>query len=138
MIVFLAGPVDYWWHENWHTHEHYKYLLWREQIQRALIEAGHLVYMPWGAFKGAWDEKAQKVNDTALLLCDAVVYLTPPGVPAYGTDAEVVVAQEAGIPVFWAPPGDLSDVFAVITPLDDPYGSVHRKSYTKEHDVTSN
>lgn len=131
MLVFLAGPIDYWWNENYHTHAHYKYLLWKEQVARALVEAGHLVYRPDQAFKGAWVEKAQGVNDFALGLVDSVVYLTPPGVPAYGTDAEVIVAGDMGKPVYHAPPGNTKEIAHLLYTLDDPYGDVHRKSYTK-------
>lgn len=132
MIVFLAGPVDFWWNENWNSPQHLGYKMWRKDINDALINAGHLVYRPHESFKGAWVEKAQEVNNCALRLCDCVIYLTPPIVPAYGTKAEVELAEMMGKPTYWAPPGDTSKIEHLIIPLDDPYGDVNRKSYTKE------
>lgn len=133
MKVFLAGPIDYWWNENYHTPAHYRYLLWKEQMARCLIEAGHLVYRPDQAWKGAWEEGAQVVNDRALEICDVFVYLTPPGVPAYGTEAERDAARRHGLQVLHAPPGNKEQVKSLLVPLDDPYGMVYRKSYTNKN-----
>lgn len=132
MIIFLAGPIDYWWNENWHRPAHLDYMKWRQCVNDSLVEAGHLVYRPHEAIKGAWDERMQAVNDKALELCDVFVYLTPPGVPAYGTQAEHNVAHAYGKRIEWAPPWDISNIGDLIVRLDDPYGDVHRKSYTKE------
>lgn len=129
MIIFVAGPIDFWWSENWETEEHLDYMNWRDMVKTFLVEAGHLVYLPHQAFKGAWDEKAQVVNDAALAICDVFIYLTPPGVPAFGTDAEKALAVSIGKPVLHAPPADLSEIYHLTHPLDDPYGAVHRKSY---------
>lgn len=131
MKVFLAGPIDYWWNENWESAEHIAYLEWRKKVNRLLVEAGHLVYRPHEAIKGAWDESFQAVNDLAIELCDVFVYLTPEGVPAFGTEAEKNVAKGLGKEILWAPPGDTRLISGLIKPLDDPYGDVNRKSYSK-------
>lgn len=132
MKIFIAGPVEHWWAENWHTPEHYAYIEWRNKVSAMLVESGHLVFRPHEAIKGAWDESMQAVNDHALYLVDVVIVLTPPGVPAYGTAAETALARGWGKQVRKAPPGDTSDIRDLINILDDPYGDVYRKSYTKE------
>lgn len=135
MIIMLVGPIDYWWNENWGTFNHRVYQSWRDLVSRQLVEAGHLVYRPHEAFKGAWDERAQDVNRAALQRSDVVINLNP-GVPAYGTAEELefvhgLNAHGYKIQVLNAPPGDTSQIRHLITPLEDPYGDVHRKSYTK-------
>lgn len=131
MRIFLAGPIDFWWAENWETPPHIAYMEWREEVNRLLVEAGHCVYRPHAAIKGAWDEGMQEINDTALRLCDVFVHLTPPGVPAYGTQAERKAAEALDKRVCWAPPQYIDEIHDLIVPLDDPYGAVNRKSYTK-------
>lgn len=131
MKVFLAGPIDYWWNENWETPEHIAYMEWRDHIRVRLVEAGHCVYLPHQAIKGAWDESMQAINDLAIEICDAFVYLTPPGVPAYGTEAETKHARALGKRVGHAPPGSHWQIDDLLFRLDDPYGKVHRKSYAK-------
>lgn len=132
MKVFLAGPIDYWWNENWESPAHIEYVEWRKTVNKMLVEAGHLVYRPHEAIKGAWDESMQAVNDLAISLCDVFVYLTPPNVPAYGTEAERKQAEARGLEVLHAPPGSAFEIRNLIVPLDDPYGNVQRKSYTKD------
>jgi hypothetical protein len=134
MIVFLAGPVDFWWNENWNTPAHIEYKAWRDELNKRFVEAGHLVYRPHESFKGAWNERAQEINDTAIRVCDVFVYMTPPNVPAYGTAAERERAEILGKRVFWAPPGRSETIDPWLDRLDDPYGDVHRKSYTKQED----
>jgi hypothetical protein len=134
MIIFIAGPVDYWWNENWLTPAHFDYMDWRTSVSKALVEAGHLVYRPHEAFKGAWHEGAQVVNDRAIEISDLLVNITPPGIPAYGTDAEIAYARSLNKPVFHAPPDDTSQIGHLIVRLEDPYGDVHRKSYSKKDD----
>jgi len=131
MIITVVGPIDFWWHENWESPKHLAYMDWRNHISKALVEAGHLVYHPHNAFKGAWDERAQIVNDVAIVHSDLLINLRPEGVPAYGTEAEVKMAEEYGIPVLAAPPGNYLNIENLIKPLDDPYDDVQRKSYTK-------
>jgi hypothetical protein len=75
----------------------------------------------------------QEVNNVALRICDVVVYLTPPDVPAYGTAAECEQARIMGKPVLWAPPNNFSNIQHLTKRLDNPYGDVYRKSY--EHKV---
>lgn len=134
MKVFLAGPIDYWWNENWKTSQHVAYTEWRREVNDLLVEAGHCVYRPHEAIKGAWDENMQAVNDLAIDLCDVFIYLTPHGIPAYGTAAECKRAKDAGKRICWAPPGDATEIWDLVIPLDDPYGDVNRKSYTN-HDA---
>lgn len=140
MIIVLVGPIDYWWHENWDTPQHHVYVDWRNHISKKLVEAGHLVYRPHESWKGAWDERAQVVNDAAIDIADIMINLRPPGIPAYGTEAEVKRFWERWLTsihgnlndvYFEAPPGDYSQIEHLIIPLDDPYGDVQRKSYTK-------
>jgi hypothetical protein len=130
-IVMLVGPIDYWWNEHWMTAEHRMYMSWRNSISQQLVEAGHLVYRPHEAFKGAWSEKAQRVNDEAIRAADILINLTPPGIPAYGTAAEITFASYIDRPILDAPPGDYTQIAHLLVPLADPYGDVHRKSYTK-------
>ncbi len=128
----LVGPIDVWWNENWDTRQHRVYKRWRNTVNRRLVEAGHLVYRPHEAFKGAWKEHAQAVNDAAVSIADCLVNLTPPGVPAYGTADEIALAKNLKVAVYDAPPGDLRQIRALIVPLDDPYGAVHRKTYRRD------
>lgn len=136
MKVFLAGPIDYWWNENWETPAHIAYMEWRDKVNAMLVESGHLVYRPHQAIKGAWPkdeaDSYQAVNDLAIYLSDVVIVLTPPGVPAYGTAAETALARTWGKQVRYAPPGDTSDILDLIDILDDPYSDIHRKSYSKK------
>lgn len=138
MKVILAGPIDFWWNENWESPAHLAYKAWRDDVCRMLVEAGHCVYRPHEAIKGAWDEAMQAINDTAIRTTDVFVYMTPPNVPAYGTAAEREVAEICGKDIRWAPPGVLDNIADLIVRLDDPYGDVARKSYTKENDGTEN
>lgn len=139
LIVMIVGPIDYWWNENWHTKPHLDYILWRNEVNTKLVEAGHLVYRPHEAFKGAWNEHAQDVNVAAISVADCLVNIRPPGIPAYGTEAEIEIARLLAVPVVSAPPGtDLRLLHVLVPgpvylfdPLDDPYGKVHRKSYMK-------
>lgn len=131
MIVFLAGPIDWWWNNNWESPEHIAYLEWRNYLNKCLVEAGHLVYRPHESFKGRWDERAQAVNDKAIELCDVFVYMTPPGVPAYGTEAECNVARGLGKRIAHVPPNNHWQIDDLLIPLDNPYGDMYRKSYDR-------
>lgn len=127
MLIFLAGPIDYWWNENWMTPEHMHYKAWRDLVSKKLVDAGYLVYRPHEAFKGAWDERAQRINDVAIGHADLVINLTPPGIPAKGTEAEITLAKLLRVRVVDAPPGDWSQI-PQVEYLDDPYKDVPRKS----------
>ena len=126
-VYVLGGPVEYWWGVRWHSPEHYRFLLWVAQIQSCLVEAGHLVYTPNRAFRGAWNDRMQKVNDLAIKMSDGFIYTTPPGVVAYGTQAEVNFAMGTATPTFHCPPGDASKIKHLLLPLDDPYAKVKAK-----------
>lgn len=102
--IFMAGPIEWWWGERFDTSEAVAYREHREKVADALVEAGFLVYKPWSAFNGPWNERLQGVNDFVLLKCDAVTLLTPPGVEAVGTGHEVGLALRNKIPVTGFPP----------------------------------
>jgi hypothetical protein len=104
LLVVLIGPIKTWWGRI-DSEEYKEYALWRDAVRVALIHEGHLVYSPHRAWQGAWHEKAQDVNDEAIVQSDVVISLTPPGVVSVGTDAEIVVAAGLGKTVVYAPPG---------------------------------
>lgn len=93
-MIFLAGPIKHWW-TCWGSPEHEDYVAWRDEVRSALIEAGYLTYAPWDAIKGTWDPRAQAINDIAIRTADLMLVMTPLGIPADGTDAEVAFAHEA-------------------------------------------
>jgi hypothetical protein len=114
--AMLCGPIEYWWDENWETDEHWHYVAWRDAVSVALVDAGHLVYRPHEAFKGAWDANdgdsfGQLVNDAALIACNVILDLSPPGIPSEGTEAELKLCAERGKPVVPAPPPIWRDDF---------------------------
>jgi hypothetical protein len=104
LIVFIGGPIKHWWDENWMSPEHLRYDDWRTQVEQALIAAGFLVYKPYTAWKGTWNEQAQFVNNVVVETVDVFLDLTPPGVPSAGTEAEVAHAELVGTPVLNCPP----------------------------------
>jgi len=113
LLVVLIGPIKTWWGRI-DSEEYKAYAQWRDAVRVAVIHDGHLVYSPHRAWQGAWHEGAQVVNDAAIKEADAVVVLTPPGVEATGTEAEIAVAHEYGKLVVLAPPGGQSEIFDVI------------------------
>jgi len=104
LIVFIGGPIKFWWDENWMSVEHLRYLKWRDQVEETLIAEGYLVYRPHQAFKGTWNEDAQGVNDAVIYLSDIFLNLTPKGAISEGTDGEVRVANQFNVPVYDIPP----------------------------------
>lgn len=107
-IVAVIGPIEAWWNteeepNRFDSYESRKYRMWREYVCDALAEY-FLVYRSHEAFKGNWNEKAQRVNDTAISVCDFVVNLKPDDVIALGTDHEEEFAQYKGKRVLYAPP----------------------------------
>lgn len=105
LIVVIVGPIRTWW-GRLDSPEYLEYSTWREAVRTATIHAGHLVYSPHKAWQGAWHEKAQKVNDSAIINSDVVVVVTPADTEAVGTAAEIAVAVEHGKTVLYAPPAD--------------------------------
>ena len=88
-IVFLAGPIKYWWQPgNWDSLLHQDYVRWRDAVRVALVKAGCAVYSPHRAIQGRWNENLQRINDAAIINANVIVVLTPPGVPAEGTDRD--------------------------------------------------
>lgn len=104
-IVFLAGPIKFWWNENWETDAHWHYDAWREALRAALIADGsYLTIAPWQMCKGTWTERAQALNDAGLAISDVILDLTPPGVPSEGTVSEIKQASSNGKIIILAPP----------------------------------
>ena len=103
-VVFLAGPIEWWWGERFDTPEARMYRAWRDSLSLGLVKAGYLVYRPWDAFKGNWNERMQGVNDFVLLKSDFVIDMTPRHVIALGTDHELDLALRNGIKTLYAPP----------------------------------
>lgn len=111
-LVILAGPIKFWWDDNWDTPAHWHYDKWRETLSAALVQAGiYLVYRPHHAFKGAWTERGQVVNDAVLKAADVFMDMTPPGVPSEGTDSEREQASANGAIIVPAPPPATEDAF---------------------------
>lgn len=113
----LIGPIKTWW-GRMDSDEYKEYAAWRDAVRAALIYHGCLVYAPHRAWSGAWHESAQRVNDAAILEADVVITVTPPGVEASGTAAEVAVAREAGVEVIHCPPGGAADILNLTSQLD--------------------
>lgn len=123
MRVTLCGPIGYWWDENWNTPQHWRYVEWRDLASRALVDAGHLVYRPHEAFKGAWDANdgdalAQHVNNAAILASDVIFDLTPDGIPSPGTDVERALCRDHSKVVIVAPPPDWPNLVDAETDWD--------------------
>jgi hypothetical protein len=115
--VVLIGPIKTWW-GRMDSPEYKQYSAWRDAVRATLIYHGCLVYAPHRAWSGAWHESAQRVNDAAILESDVVVTVTPPGVEASGTAAEVAVAEKSGVAVIHCPPGTQTDILNLTTQLD--------------------
>jgi hypothetical protein len=111
--VILAGPIKYWWNENWDLPLHWHYDAWREAVNAGLVADGHyLVYRPHHAWKGSWTEEAQAVNDAALAICDVFIDMTPPGIPSEGTVSEgKQVSSRRGAFIVEAPPPEKREDF---------------------------
>jgi hypothetical protein len=104
LIVFLGGPIKHWWDENWMTPPHLRYDEWRSKVEEACIAAGFLVYKPYTAWKGTWNEQAQLINNTVIQVVDVFLDLTPPGVPSAGTEEERAYAEHVGTEILDCPP----------------------------------
>jgi hypothetical protein len=115
LVVMLAGPIKIWWDEGmWDTDAHREYVQWRDAVRVACVKAGFLAYSPHRAWQGAWSERAQRVNDMAIESSDVLLDLTPPGIVADGTVAEVNHAHGVGTPVIAAPPSDGAAIAALL------------------------
>ena len=107
LVVMLAGPIKIWWDDGmWDTELHRAYTQWRDAVRVACVKEGFLVYSPHRAWQGAWSESAQRVNDMAIEAADVLIDLTPVGIVADGTIAEVAHAHQVATPVVPCPPGD--------------------------------
>ena len=100
IFVFLAGPIRHWWKNGqWDSLEHRTYTDMRSAVHKVLSDE-FLVYAPHRAWRGPWNIVAQQINDHAVSLCDTLVAIKIPEVEATGTDEEIALAQELGIPIF--------------------------------------
>jgi len=117
LIVVLIGPIKTWW-GRLDSEEYKQYATWRDAVRVALIHAGHLVYSPHRAWQGAWHEKAQFVNDAAIVNSDVVIILSPPDTVSVGTDAELLVAEEHGRHVIQLPPAGQAELTAFLAHLE--------------------
>ena len=118
LVVMLAGPIKIWWAPGqWDSPPHREFVQWRDAVRVACVKAGFLVYSPHRAWQGAWSESAQRVNDMAIEMADVVIDLTPPGVEADGTLAEVAYADKVGTPVMPLPPGDATTIAEALAEL---------------------
>jgi hypothetical protein len=118
LVVMLAGPIKVWWDDGmWDTDVHRTYTQWRDAVRVACVKAGFLVYSPHRAWQGAWSESAQRVNDMAIEAADVLIDLTPAGIVADGTLAEVAHAHHVATPVIASPPGDGGALAALIATL---------------------
>ncbi len=116
-IVTLVGPIKVWWSE-WDSPRHQQYTQWRDAVRIALVKSGVAVYSPHRAIQGSWNEKLQDINNAAIVASDYIVVLTPPGVPADGTAAEIEYANKHGIKTVGAPPGDDMDIVRLLKNLN--------------------
>jgi hypothetical protein len=117
LVVILIGPIKTWWGRI-DSDEYKEYNTWRDAIRVSLIHAGHLVYSPHRAWQGAWHEKAQFVNDAAIINSDVVVVLSPPDVVSVGTDAELILANEHGKHIVLAPPAGEVELKAFLSHVE--------------------
>src|SRR5437763_1187701 len=70
LIVMVAGPIGWWWDDNWMSPEHIRYDAWRTRVVEAIVASGHLAFQPFQAFKGTWTNRAQVVNNAIVTACD--------------------------------------------------------------------
>lgn len=132
LIVFLGGPIKHWWDDNWMSPEHLRYDEWRTKVEEACIAAGFLVYKPYTAWKGTWNEEAQKLNDAVIRVIDVFIDMTPPGVPSNGTVEERKLALKLGTQIVEIPPPEwwahddevLEDAVAILTGMADKKNGV--------------
>lgn len=118
LIVMLAGPIKIWWDDTmWDSEAHRLYTQWRDALRVACVKGGFLVYSPHRAWQGAWSENAQRINDAAIEVCDVVLDLTPAGIPADGTAAELAHARQVGTHIVAAPPGGSSALAQILSDL---------------------
>jgi hypothetical protein len=120
LVVMLAGPIKIWWADGmWDTDQHREYTQWRGAVRVACVKAGHLVYSPHRAWQGAWSENAQRVDDMAIEAADVLLDLTPSGITANGTEAEILHAHKVGTPVIPGPPGTAETLTEILTILGE-------------------
>ena len=103
-IATIIGPICHWW-TCWDSPAHQEYTAHRDAVRALLIKLGCAVYSPHRAISGRWNPSLQKINDVAITSSTFLVNMTPKGIPAKGTDGEVVLAELLHIPILPAPPG---------------------------------
>ena len=118
LIVFIAGPIKFWWQEGqWDTPQHKQYVIWRTAVETILVKSGFAVYSPYKAIRGRWNAKLQDINNAAILAADYLLNITPPNIPASGTDGEVVYALSNGISIIYAPPGGEIEIKTLLSKI---------------------
>lgn len=99
-LIVLGGPIGHWWGENFEGSLAQRYRAGRQTMSDFLVSRGYLVYRPHEAFKGAWDDFGQYVNDEAVRRCKVFIDMTPfdgeTRVPSPGTDHERREAKKYG------------------------------------------
>lgn len=119
-IVFLAGPIKIWWQEGmWDSPMHKRFLVWRSALETAFVKAGFAVYMPHKAIRGRWNGALQRINDKGIEICDVMVYTTPHGIIADGTDGEIALGMAHKKHILHAPPGTESDINRLINTINE-------------------
>jgi hypothetical protein len=116
IVITMIGPIKTWWGRIT-SPEYYAYARWRDAVRVAIVKEGHVIYSPHRAWQGSWHEHAQKINDLAVELCDIVVVLTPPGVEAKGTEAEIRVGQKHGKTIIYAPPAGEQQLYEMLSEI---------------------
>jgi hypothetical protein len=83
----------------WLSPIHRQYVALRDYVHFRLSN-DFLVYAPFRAWRGPWNDVAQEVNNLAIAHCDAFVEIQIPGIVATGTDEERDRADEYEIPIY--------------------------------------
>lgn len=111
LLICLVGSIEYWWNtpdepNRFNSPAAVEYRQWRNDLSQLLVDNGYLVYRAHEAFKGGWDERAQIINDVAVVNADVILNMTPIGVPTgKGTRRELDLAQDYQVDIMAAPPG---------------------------------
>lgn len=108
-IVSLIGPIEHWWDTEDDPYRFMslpaiEYRAHRIELSGWLVSKGYLVYRAHEAFKGPWDDRAQKLNDFGIEISDIIINMSPPGIPGAGTAREAALAETLLKPVIAFPP----------------------------------
>ena len=100
-VAYVAGPIDAVTADRINQGHIDR---WRNRIHSALSDAGYTIYDPSRAWSWRRGDRhaaivVSRLNRVALLQSSLVVAMLPPSVPTQGTIEEVLLAEEAKIPV---------------------------------------